>query len=157
MKSSALRLQSAFTIIEVLAIIVVLMVLAAMLLPSMAPPRAISKAVRISCVNNLKEVGTAYRLWANDHGDLVPSQQSITNGGWKEFLTNADQGAICWTNYAIMQNELGQSPKLVICPSDERKAALNFTNAFGNLNVSYFVGVSANDEQPQSIQGGVMF
>jgi hypothetical protein len=103
---------------------------------------------------NLKEIGTAYRLWAADHGDLVPAQQSVTNGGWRELLSNANQGPICWTNYAIMQNEMGLSPRLVICPADERKPAVYFTNEFANTNVSYFVGVSANDVYPQSIAGG---
>ena len=67
----------------------------------------IRKSQRVSCVNNLKEIGTAYRLWAGDNGDLVPPQQSVSKGGWKDFLTNANQGAICWTNYAIMADELG--------------------------------------------------
>ncbi len=57
-------------------------------------------------------------------------------------------------NYAIMANEMGQSPKLVVCPNDERQPALSFTNNFDNTHVSYFVGVTANDIYPQSIAGG---
>ena len=57
-----------------------------------------------------------------------------------------------------MQNELGQSPKLVVCPSDDRTAANTFTNVPGSQflpgNVSVFVGVGANDIYPQSIAGG---
>lgn len=53
-----------------------------------------------------------------------------------------------------MRNELDQSTKLVVCPADERQAALGFSNQFGNLNVSYFVGVSADELHPQSIAGG---
>jgi hypothetical protein len=113
------------------------------------------KAKRITCVNNLKEIGTAYRLWEGDHGDLVPSQQTVKKGGWGDFLTNADQGAICWTNYAIMRKELGESPKLLVCPSDKRKAAADLTNDFkNNTHVSYFVCVGANDTYPQAIAGG---
>ena len=156
MKQEMRRITPAFTRIELLVLILVVVVVfvlaAALMLPFLA--RAKAKAPRISCVNNLKEIGTGYRLWAGDNGDLVPSQQSVSNGGWKEFLTNANQGAICWTNYAIMQNELGQTPKLVVCPSDERLPAQAFTNNFDNTHVSYFVGVSANDLYPQSIAGG---
>lgn len=112
------------------------------------------KSQRVSCVNNLKEIGTAYRLWAGDNGDLVPPQQSVSKGGWKDFLSNANQGAICWSNYAIMADDLGQSPKLVVCPSDERTDVASFTNNFDNTHVSYFIGVSANDLYPQSIAGG---
>jgi type II secretory pathway pseudopilin PulG len=157
MKQAAPRNLSAFTIIEMLVIIAVLMVLASMYLPY-STRRATAKAPRISCMNNLKEIGMAYRLWAGDNGDLVPPQQTVKEGGWADLLTNADQGAICWTNYAIMAtdlvNDLGQSPKLVICPADERTAAISFTNGFDNTHLSYFVGVSANDIFPQSIQGG---
>ena len=84
----------------------------------------------------------------------MPAQQSVKLNGWGDFLTNANQGAICWTNYAIMQDDLGQSPRLVVCPSDERQAAQSFTNGFDNNNLSYFVGVTANDVYPQSISGG---
>ncbi|HXR05960.1 MAG TPA: type II secretion system protein [Candidatus Acidoferrum sp.] len=152
MKQETTRKVSAFTIIEMLVIIAVLMVLAAVLLPSFS--RATAKSPRISCLNNLKEIGTGYRLWAEDHGDLVPAQQSVSNGGWGDFLTNANQGSNCWMNYAIMGNEMGQSPRLVVCPADERQAALTYTNGFDNTHVSYFVGVTANGVYPQSIQGG---
>jgi hypothetical protein len=84
----------------------------------------------------------------------MPFQQSVSKGGWKELLTNANQGAICWTNYALMQNELGQSPKLVVCPDDKRLPGASFTSNFDNTHVSYFVGVGASDIYPQSILGG---
>ena len=154
MKQKAGRNISAFTLVEMLVVIVVIAVLASMLVPG---GHVKGKAQRISCLSNLKEIGTGYRIWAGDHGGLMPSQQSVTNGGWKELLTNANQGAICWSNYALMANELGQSPKLVVCPSDERQerqAARSFTNGFDNTHVSYFVGVSANDNYPQSIAAG---
>jgi len=136
-----------------IVVIAVLAVVAAMLLLALAPRRHFPYT-RISCLNNLKEIGTAYRLWAGDNGDLVPSQQTMALNGWAEYLTNANQGSNCWRNYAMMQNELGQSPKLVVCPADERQAALSFTNGFDNTHVSYFIGVNANDIYPQSIAGG---
>jgi type II secretory pathway pseudopilin PulG len=152
MKQKSNRDWSAFTLVEVVVLILIVAVLALLFLPREPNPRA--KAVRICCVNNLKQIGTAYHLWAGDNGDLAPSQQTVASNGWREFLTNANQGALCWTNYAIMADDLGLSPKLVICPSDERLCAQDFTNKFDNNNVSYFVGVSASDNQPQSIQGG---
>jgi type II secretory pathway pseudopilin PulG len=152
MKQAAPRNVSAFTLIEMVLIIAIVMLLALLLLPLL--PRGTAKATGISCLNNLKEIGTAYRLWAGDNGDLVPPQQTIKDGGWADLLTNADQGAACWTNYALMANDMGQSPKVVICPADERTYAFSFTNDFDNTHLSYFVGVSANDSFPQSILGG---
>ncbi len=106
-------------------------------------------------VNKLKEIGTAYRLWALDNGGRNPAEQTAAKGGWGDFLTKAEQGAICWTNFAILSNDLGQSPRLVVCPSDERLPAADFgANFKDNTHLSYFVGVSAKDNYPQSIQGG---
>ena len=145
--------SEAFTRIEL--IVVGLVVVVAFLLLSMVLPqrRVCCKASRISCVGNLKQIGVAYRIWENDHGDCYPALQSASKGGWSELLTNADQGFLCWTNYAIMAAELGQSPKVVLCPSDGRRHADTFTN-FADTNLSYFVGVSADDYQPQSLLGG---
>jgi competence protein ComGC len=151
MKPKPNRHSSAFTLVEVVILILVIAALAAIFLPNLGSR---PKALRINCVSNLKLIGITYRVWADEHGDLWPSQQTVASNGWREFLTNADQGALCWTNYAIMANELGQDPKLVLCVADERQSASSFTNKFNNLNVSYFVGVSANDLYPQSIAGG---
>jgi type II secretory pathway pseudopilin PulG len=155
MKQEPNRASPAFSLVDVLVTVVIIIILAALISPFLAN-RARRQQIswHFTCLNNLKEIGTAYRLWASDNGDLIPSQQTVVSHGWEEFLTNANQGAMCWTNYAIMENELGESPKLVICPADERQAALSFTNKFDNNNVSYFVGVSANFNQPQSILGG---
>jgi prepilin-type processing-associated H-X9-DG protein len=153
MKQKTHRDLSAFTLVEVIVLIVIIGLLALVFLPKLAN-RNYQGPIPWDCVNNLKEIGTAYRLWAGDNGDLVPAQQAVAKGGWADLLTNANQGAICWTNYVIMANELGQAPKLLICRYEERTAADAFTNKLDNSNLSYFVGVSANDLQPQSIAGG---
>jgi len=53
-----------------------------------------------------------------------------------------------------MSNEFGLSPKILICPSDERQSADIFSNIVSNTNLSYFVGVSSDDYYPQSILSG---
>jgi hypothetical protein len=155
MKPPPISKSGAFTLIELIVLIVAVIVLVlavlAMILVPLHPVR--NKAVRIGCVNNLKQIGTAYRIWANDNGDRFPALQSTALGGWSDVLTNADQGFLCWTNYAVMANEMGQSTRIVVCPSDERQPAATFSN-FANVNLSYFVGVSSDDNQPQSLLGG---
>jgi len=145
--------SEAFTRIELIVVIAVVFVLLSMLLP--ANRHVYSRAPRISCINNLKKIGTAYHLWANDHNGHFPASESVTNGGWREFLTSADQGFLCWTNYATMANYgLGNDGKTLLCAADDRKPANGLNNLGSNINLSYFVGVSADDSQPQSLLGG---
>jgi type II secretory pathway pseudopilin PulG len=152
MRPTPILKAEAFTRIELIGVIVLLVVLApALLLPL---GRRTKKAQRISCINNLKQIGVAYRIWSNDHGDRFPASQSVVLGGCRELLTNTDRGFLCWANYATMSNELGQSPKLLVCPLDQRKPADTFSNFDSNTNLSYLVGVGTDDNYPQSLLGG---
>ena len=152
MRTTSLRLTAAFTLVELIVVIVVIAVfVTAILMPT---HKFSNNAPRISCINNLKQIGTGYRIWANDNGCMYPSETAATNGGWNELLSRGNAGACCWTNFAIMSNEVGQSPRLLICPSDERRPATDFSEFTNNNSLSYFVGALVDDNYPQSILGG---
>ena len=146
------RGAAAFTRRDLVAVMAAVVVLALLLVPALQ--RSYQKSMRITCVNNLKTIGTAYRIWANDNGDQYPAFAPQTNGGWRDLLYLTNASIYAWTNYVTMANELAQSPLTLVCPSDERRPANTFSNHFANTNVSYFVGVNANDTYPQSLLGG---
>ena len=129
-----------------LVIIAVLAILAAMLLPALASAK--TKAQRINCVNNLKQSGLAFKMWAGDNYDKNPMDVPEAKGGTREFNTGADT----FRHFQVMSNELS-TPKILACPADTRAAANNFVR-LKNQNVSYFVGLDANESSPQMFLAG---
>lgn len=137
------------TLIEVLAILAVLLILAAVLLPAMYSPHHTARAPRIQCVNNLKQIGLSCRVWEGDNNDKYPPLVPGTNGGTMDFIT----GPNVWRHFQVMSNELS-APKVLVCPADkDHFSATNFTT-LGNSNISFFFGVDAIDTNPQMLLAG---
>ena len=68
------RVSRGFTLIELLVVIAVIAILASLLLPVLG--KAKGKAQGVACLNNLKQLQTAWLLYADDHNDAICPNKS---------------------------------------------------------------------------------
>jgi prepilin-type N-terminal cleavage/methylation domain-containing protein/prepilin-type processing-associated H-X9-DG protein len=138
----------ALTLIEVLMVVVILVLLAALLLPMLAAARR--KSSRIGCVNNLKEIGLAGRVWEGDNGDKYPMEIPVTNGGSMELVATGN----VLVTFLVMSNELS-TPRILHCPEDMEHIETSSFATLTSFNISYFIGADVtNETAPQAILSG---
>ena len=81
------RQLAAFTLIELLVVIAVVASLAAMLLPASSKGKA--RALSVSCMNNLRQLQVCWHVYAVDHNDLLPPNNSVADINTGNALASA--------------------------------------------------------------------
>ena len=137
------------TLPETLITLGVILILALILVPALSRPTGSpQKAKRISCVYNLKQIALAFRIFANEHNDLFPTQLSDEKGGAKQSIEHGDSYRV----FLGISNELS-APKMALCPADDRLAAVDW-QSLSNTKISYFIGLAAQDTRPDMLLSG---
>ena len=132
------KTQRGFTLIELLVVIAIIGILASMLLPALA--KAKTRANRAKCVSNIKQVGGAFKAFANDNNNRYPwllaEKDAITEGGTGG---NATAAWVNETNTLLAQSAvrgaLG-SAKILVSPLDPDNVAVNDNIDLANVSIA---------------------
>jgi prepilin-type N-terminal cleavage/methylation domain-containing protein/prepilin-type processing-associated H-X9-DG protein len=115
-----------FTLIELLVVIAIIALLAALLLPALTSAKERSKGA--ACLSNLRQIGIAIRIYADDSGGNIPygpKAPSFTSPFDLYPSTGAPTSLISLGTgspvaLGLLQNYIANQPKVLFCPSSDQ-------------------------------------
>lgn len=112
--------KGGFTLVEILIVLVILMILAALLFPVFSSVRA--KARQTACASNLRQIGLAVIMYTQDYDDLFPrggDPTDINTDAWRNaFEGRFSEDAKALRPLPVVMHSYIKKPEIWQCPSD---------------------------------------
>ncbi|NLF16729.1 MAG: DUF1559 domain-containing protein [Lentisphaerae bacterium] len=130
------RRNASFTLIELLVVIAIIAILASMLLPALSQARA--KARQASCASNLKQIGVAIQLYADDNAEFIPGMATYDNylssPARRRPYSNQDLAYGYWPDLLLSlagDREVFHCPSLAADETNWRQAGYGWNTGIG--------------------------
>ena len=127
--------KKSFTLIELMVVIAIIGILAAMILPSLASAR--EKAKQASCKNNLKGIGASVAAYFSDG---TYKFYPLGTGAATDLTDDAWTGSYITRTGTIASAEMNLSEELTDCPVKARKDDISRYIPANNLDGALFTG-----------------
>jgi prepilin-type N-terminal cleavage/methylation domain-containing protein/prepilin-type processing-associated H-X9-DG protein len=144
----------AFTLIELLVVIAIIAILAALLLPALA--RAKGRGESIQCINNLRQLQSAWMQYCFDFNDLFPPNLSLGSAGQARnqpgswVVGNAQLPGAALTNISdgVLYNYTAKSAAVYHCPTDLSAIAGSPLPRLRSYSVDGWLGAGFDGNNP---------